>query len=154
MHSDLFWIFISFYFLCPHCNYRSFKICLISYNTRSLLLLFLKFFLATLTSFFSYKFYNQSLMLQKKMVFWEWKVSLNLKLTWRIKHFTTLNFSTQEHGVYTSLLSHTYLHFRNFLFFFYRFYTFLVKLCLNIFLSFGIINVVCSAVMLTYYLCL
>lgn len=118
-------------------------------------LIFKVFFLATL-SFFSYKFYNQSLMLQgKKMVFWEWKVSLNLQINlWRIDIFTTLNFSTQEHGIYTSLLKCTYLHFRNFsLFLPIGFTHSLLNLCLN-FLSFGIINVVCSAVMLTYYLCL
>ena len=34
------------------------------------------------------------------MVFWEWKVSLKLQINlYRIDIFTTLYFSTQEHGV-------------------------------------------------------
>ena len=72
------------------------------------------------------------------MVFWEWKVSLNLQINlWRIDIFTTLNFSTQEHGIYTSLLKCTYLHFRNFFFSSYRFYTFLVKFMSKYFFKFS-----------------
>ena len=106
------------------------------------------------------------------MVFWEWKVSLKLQINlYRIDIFTTLYFSTQEHGVcvcvcvcitpqfcvyihththhvliHLSLRKCTYLHFRNFFSLPIGFADSLLNLCLNIFLSFGIINVVCYAV--------
>ena len=42
------------------------------------------------------------------MVLWEWKVSLNLQINlYRIDIFTTLYFSTQEHGVYIYIYIHT-----------------------------------------------
>ena len=92
------------------------------------------------------------------MVLWEWKVSLNLQINlYRTDIFTTLYFSTQEHGVciyiyiyiytytyiyiyiyiyiYThiSLRKCTYLHFRNFFSLPIGIAHYLLNLCLNVF---------------------
>ena len=47
------------------------------------------------------------------MVLWEWKVSLNLQINlYRTDIFTTLYFSTQEHGVciYIYIYIHIYIY--------------------------------------------
>ena len=45
------------------------------------------------------------------LVFWEWKVSLKLQINlYRIDIFTTLYFSTQEHGVRIYIYIYIYTH--------------------------------------------